>query len=177
MKVYKNKLIMVTEKEFNWEKIRSSENVSEFLYEVVEIDKEPEEVLVLLCLDNAKNIVSYCDVSRGTINKSIVHPREIFKRAILSNASAIIVSHNHPSGKVEPSIEDKLITEKIALSGQLLGIELLDHIIIGKNGDYYSFLDNFEESLMESNKNLSYKFVKKKLLDEDKKKGDFDNEK
>lgn len=79
-------------------------------------------------------------VSVGTINASLVIPREVFKSSILANASAIIGLHNHPSGNVKPSKEDMIVTRKLQKCGQLLGIELLDHIIVGgTNGKMLSF--------------------------------------
>ena len=76
----------------------------------------------------------------GTINASLVIPREVFKSSILANASAIIGLHNHPSGNVKPSKEDMIVTRKLQKCGQLLGIELLDHIIVGgTNGKMLSF--------------------------------------
>ena len=79
----------------------------------------------------------------GTNNASIAHPREVFMEAIKANASAVVVMHNHPSGNVLPSEEDKNITEKLVQSGHMLGIPLLDHIIT--NGEeYYSFYDEFK---------------------------------
>ena len=77
-------------------------------------------------------------VSIGTLYSSLVHPREVFKTAILSNAASIILFHNHPSGDPEPSTEDTTITKRIKEAGTLMGIELLDHVIIGSEGRFYS---------------------------------------
>jgi DNA repair protein RadC len=74
-----------------------------------------------------------CTVSIGTLDSSLVHPREVFKDAILASAAAIIVVHNHPSGDPSPSAEDRRITTRLQECGTLLGIELLDHIILGDN--------------------------------------------
>ena len=89
------------------------------------------EHLVLLTLDTKNVITSITTVSIGSLNTSIVHPREVFKTAILSNASSIILAHNHPSGDATPSKEDINITDRIKESGKILGIDLLDHLIIG----------------------------------------------
>ena len=90
----------------------------------------------VFCILNMKNNL----VSVGTINASLVIPREVFKSSILANASAIIGLHNHPSGNVKPSKEDMIVTKKLQKCGQLLGIELLDHIIVGgTNGKMLSF--------------------------------------
>ena len=77
----------------------------------------------------------------GTINSSIVHPREIFKEAYLLSASSIICVHNHPSGNITPSIEDKNLTDKLVSLGLIHGIPIIDHLIIGENS-YYSFYEN-----------------------------------
>ena len=77
----------------------------------------------------------------GTINNSVVHPREVFKEAYLLSASGIICIHNHPSGDVNPSREDKVITLKLKEIGLIHGIKIIDHIIIGSNS-YFSFFDN-----------------------------------
>lgn len=102
------------------------------------LDGVDREHLVLLTLDTKNKVTSINTVSIGSINTSIVHPREVFKTAILSNASSVILSHNHPSGNVKPSKEDIDITKRIKECGRILGIELLDHVIIGD--DKYSSL-------------------------------------
>jgi DNA repair protein RadC len=82
-------------------------------------------------------------VSLGTANSVGVHPRDVFRLAIARNACAIIVGHNHPSGDVQPSEDDRLITQRLKEAGALLGIPVLDHIIVGASGDgeIYSFAD------------------------------------
>jgi DNA repair protein RadC len=72
-------------------------------------------------------------VSIGILDSSLVHPREVFKNAIVASAASIIVAHNHPSGDPTPSIEDKRVTQRLYEAGQLLGIDLLDHVVIGDN--------------------------------------------
>lgn len=105
------------------------------------LDELDREELIVACL-NAKNEVNSINVvSIGSLNNSIVHPREVFKAAILSNAASIVMIHNHPSGDVTPSKEDKEITLRIKESGIILGICLVDHIIIG-NDTYYSFKEH-----------------------------------
>ena len=100
-------------------------------------DLRQEEIRLIML--NAKNkIIAHKTISKGTINASIVTPREIFFPAIKMMASSIILAHNHPSADVTPSSEDKNITEIVARSGKLINIKLLDHIIIGKN-KIYSF--------------------------------------
>lgn len=99
------------------------------------------EHLAALFVNHKKQIQSIHEISVGTLNGSLVHPREVFKAAILANAAGIILAHNHPSGHLEPSEEDKMVTKKIQDAGVILGIELIDHLIISQNG-CYSFLEN-----------------------------------
>lgn len=94
------------------------------------IDRE-ELIICSLDTKNQPNTINV--VSIGTLNSSLVHPREVFKPAILSNAASIIVAHNHPSGDPSPSKEDLNITQRLKECGKLLGIDLIDHIIIGDN--------------------------------------------
>ena len=103
-------------------------------------DKKQEHVYCLY-LDSKKKIIKEKLLFLGTINYSMIHPREIFKEAYLSGATAIICIHNHPTGDVTPSKEDYTMTYHLKQVGDLLGIPLVDHIIIGKN-HYYSFFEN-----------------------------------
>lgn len=95
--------------------------------------KDTQEVVRLLCLNTKNHIISTKEVFKGSLNSSIVHPREIFKEAINLSAASIILCHNHPSGDPTPSIEDINITKRIKSCGEIMGIELLDHVILGKN--------------------------------------------
>ena len=97
-------------------------------------DLQAEEVFSIVTLDTKNNVTGAFEVSRGALNDSIVHPREVFKRAILQNASSIALMHNHPSGDPIPSIEDLQITKRLEEAGKILGINILDHIIFG---DYF----------------------------------------
>ena len=103
-----------------------------------EIGDLTQENLVLLCLDTKNCINSYSVVHIGTLNQSIAHPRDIFQRAFLSNAARILLVHNHPSNNCVPSADDIDFTERIEECGRIVGIELLDHIIVGTS-NYYSF--------------------------------------
>ena len=100
---------------------------------------ETKEHFIALHLDG-KNRIVCCDmVSTGSLNQSIVHPRELFKTALLSSAAAVILLHNHPTGDPTPSTEDIEITRRLREAGDLIGIRVLDHIIIGDS--YYSFAE------------------------------------
>ena len=102
------------------------------------LDREHFQVMLL----NTKNaLLGIETVSIGTLSSSLVHPREVFKQAIKRSASAIILVHNHPSGSCEPSRQDKTVTEQIMKAGEIVGIEVIDHIIIGENC-YYSFREH-----------------------------------
>jgi DNA repair protein RadC len=88
------------------------------------------EIFAILILDGKNRVVSIHKVSEGSLNQSIVHPREVFKAAILANAAAIIMAHNHPTGDPTPSREDIEITRRLREGGELLGIKVLDHVIV-----------------------------------------------
>jgi DNA repair protein RadC len=97
------------------------------------------EHFIAVSLNSANQIIGINTVSIGSLNQAIVHPRETFKAAILCNAAAIILAHNHPSGSTKPSQEDRDITDRLTKAGELLGIKVLDHIIMGEGSDYFSF--------------------------------------
>jgi len=99
-----------------------------------------KEHFVILLLDGKNRIIREEQVSEGSLNQSIVHPREVFKPAVKESAAAVILVHNHPSGDPAPSREDREITRRLKEGGDLLGIRVLDHIIIG-DGSYLSFVE------------------------------------
>lgn len=102
-----------------------------------EYRQEAQEVLSLICLNTKGKIVSMLELTRGGLSSAQIHPREIYKSALLANAASIILVHNHPSGDPAPSPQDIEMTRKIKEAGELLGITLNDHIIIGDD-DYCS---------------------------------------
>lgn len=98
------------------------------------------ELLCVVNLSSSNMPINGNIVSMGTLNGSLVEPREVFKTAILSNAAKIIVMHNHPSGYLNPSKDDIMVTDRLLQAGELLGIPLVDHIIVGPhNSSYFSF--------------------------------------
>ncbi|MEK7315640.1 MAG: DNA repair protein RadC [Candidatus Eisenbacteria bacterium] len=97
------------------------------------IGREDREHFVAVLLSSRSTVIGIETISIGSLNASIVHPREVFKPAIVHSASAIALAHNHPSGDVTPSEEDLAITRRLKEAGRLLGIELVDHIIVGRN--------------------------------------------
>ena len=103
---------------------------------------EDREHFVVMMLNAKNRIIGINTVSVGNLTASLAHPREVFKPAILANAAAILVAHNHPSGDTSPSQEDIALTRKLYEGGQLLGITLLDHIIVGDQDHWYSFQDD-----------------------------------
>lgn len=100
-----------------------------------------QEHFICISINGANEVMKTRVVSVGLVNKTQVHPREVFADPITDRASAIIVAHNHPAGILTPSTEDKEITEQLKSSGETLGIRLLDHIIFNHKG-YYSFLES-----------------------------------
>lgn len=105
------------------------------------IVNEYQEYFYCLYLDSNKKVLSEKLLFMGTVNESMVHPRDVFKEAYLVNATAIICVHNHPTGDVRPSKEDIVVTDRLNEIGYLMGIKLVDHVIVSKN-KYYSFLEN-----------------------------------
>lgn len=168
MKIVKNRLIMVKEKEIDSDSLNSTESVYNFLKNKIELHKEPEEVVVMLALNNKLNVVSYCDVARGDISQSFLNPREIYKRALVSNAKSIIIAHNHPSGDVSPSLEDTSITKIIRDAGNIMGIKLLDHIIVGEK-EYYSFFENNPTMIDNYEASRYFRITEKKEKNKNKK--------
>ena len=103
------------------------------------ISSYDREVLVCAHLDSRNRVLALEEVSKGTLSSAPVNAREVFTAAILSKSSSILLYHNHPSGSELPSTDDERTTTLIKQAGQLLGIPLLDHLIIGSGGKYFSF--------------------------------------
>lgn len=100
-----------------------------------------KEIFKVVLLNTKNEIITDVDISVGTLNSSLVHPREVFREAIRRSSNKIILLHNHPSGNCEPSKEDKNVTSRLRDCGEIMGIEVIDHIIIG-DGVYFSFKEN-----------------------------------
>lgn len=101
----------------------------------------PQEHFICICLNGAHEIMNMKVVSVGTVDQTLVHPRDVFCQALKENAAAVIVAHNHPSGNCSPSREDVETTEILLKGASLLGLELLDHVIFDKSS-YFSFMEN-----------------------------------
>lgn len=137
VKLVRERSIMYKERQ-----IRSSQDAYELIFDFLgDVDREH---FVVLCLDVKNQPTCIQTVHIGSLNSSIVHPREILKSAILSNSASIIVAHNHPSEITQPSTEDIEVTKRLAQAAHILGISLLDHLVISSTG--YSSLK--EEGLI-----------------------------
>ncbi len=143
--------------------IKSPGDIVPFLKNYAVSEKEH---FLLVTLNGGHEIIQIHVITVGTLNRTLIHPREIFSVAIRENAAAIIVSHNHPSGNCEPSREDILVTENLEKVSLIMGIDLLDHVIVSRE-NYYSFLEN----------NLLKKdFSKKNIIDINKEDNDSEKE-
>lgn len=139
---YSLKLVKEKAAEYDAPKyVKTSEDVVRVCKEVLGLHEKAEESLVCLDLNTKSAVIAIRVVSVGTINSSLVHPREVFKGALMSNANSIIIAHNHPSGETEPSVSDHIVTKELLKAGDLLQVKLLDHLIIGQDS-YYSYLDS-----------------------------------
>jgi DNA repair protein RadC len=137
--IYKISLVREGRLSCYQQQTRSSADASTLLHTYL-ADVEREHFVVIF-LTQKNRAIGVNTVSVGSLTASIVHPREVFKGAILSNAASIICGHNHPSGDCQPSQEDRAITQRLKEAGALLGINVLDHLVIGADGRYFSFAD------------------------------------
>ena len=112
--------------------IKSPTEVYQAAKQLLALHEEPEEHFCILCLNAKNKIIGVHTISIGSLNAAIVHPREVFKAAMLNNASSIICLHNHPSGDPEPSWDDIETTRRLVEAGEIIGINVLDHVIIGE---------------------------------------------
>lgn len=112
-------------------KIESTEDA---VRQLSNIKYKKQECFVVMTLDGANRLIDNVIVFQGTLNQSLVHPREIFAKALEDRAAKIIVAHNHPSGNLEPSKDDIMITGKLKEAGRIMGIDVLEHIVVSKDG-------------------------------------------
>lgn len=141
LQINKYSLRLVKEDSYNYglEKIRAGSPAEVVkILRSIELEYRTQETVILITVDIKANITGIMEVTTGTIDSSLLHPRDIFQRALLNNAKSIILAHNHPSNNTEPSSDDIEVTQRIEEAGKILDIELLDHIIIGED-NHYSF--------------------------------------
>ena len=120
--------------------IATASKAYEHLHEYHHLDREH---FIAITLDGSSRVINTHTISIGTLNQSLVHPREVFYPAIKDKAAAIIIAHNHPSGQLFPSRADKQVTTRLKDAGKLIGIDIIDHIILTPDG-FYSFQDEGE---------------------------------
>lgn len=137
-----NKLTeLLKEKGLNYKtsntRLTNPRDIAKMMNDVFQLNKMAEEYIYMIAFDTKNKPIGFFEISHGTINTSILRPREVFLKALLVGAVNIVLVHNHPSGDIVPSREDIRATKRIEESGKLIGIGLLDHIIIGD--DYLSF--------------------------------------
>ncbi len=122
-------------------RITTADNVADIIRDTIGDNIDTKEYFCLVTLDGASRVIRSEVIHIGTLNQSLVHPREVFRPAILDNAAAVVISHNHPSGTLEASRADIQITNRLKDVAKLVGIELLDHVIVTADG-HYSFSED-----------------------------------
>lgn len=118
--------------------LKGPDSVREFIQS--QLTNAEREIFMVIFLDNQHRVIKHCPMFSGTLNHVEVHPREIVREAMKSNAAALILAHNHPSGRAEPSKADRVITERIIKVCLFMEIQVLDHLVIGR-GEYVSFAE------------------------------------
>jgi len=129
------KLILIKERKKVPYKIKSPDMMAPLVEPMRHL---PEEQFVCFHLNAQMEVIGFQIISHGTVTESLVHPREVFKGAILCNSHSILVAHNHPSNSIKPSEEDWKITETLISAGKMLGIPLIDHLIVTTHDDIVS---------------------------------------
>jgi DNA repair protein RadC len=137
MKITKYSIKLVREVSAEYESIKGMTATNpivsaEAFEKIFDLSSCPQETLVMLSLDNRNQIIGANKISVGGLSSTIVEPKNIFQYALLQNAAAIVIAHNHPSGVLEPSNDDIRLTATIEEAGDFLGIQLLDHLILGE---------------------------------------------
>lgn len=135
------RLMLVKESEHvceSLEAVKEPEDIAKMMKEIYKLDKRAEEYAYVIGMNNAGIVVGVCEISHGTVDRSVVSSFDVFKRLLLLGTPRFLFVHNHPAGNPAPSAEDRDLTQKIRQDAILLNMELLDHIIIFKGG-YTSF--------------------------------------
>lgn len=141
MRTYQIERVQETSKKYELPSegiVRSPQDAAEIFKTVFRTENMTKEHFMLASLNTKNKVTALHVVHVGSINASIVHPRDVFQLALLDNAASIIVCHNHPSGYSDPSPEDIQVTKRLVEAGKVMGIELLDHIITGEGMSYTS---------------------------------------
>jgi DNA repair protein RadC len=122
----------------NRKTLNTPRQLAEFLTKL--LARECVEVFLIVCLSTKHRVICVHEVSRGSLDATVVHPREVFKAAALASAASIVLAHNHPSGDPAPSTDDIVLTTRMVNAGDIMGIPVLDHIVVGESS-YYSFVE------------------------------------
>lgn len=135
-----NRTMLVKEKGVNYDsgKLNSPEDIALMMRKLLHVEQMAEEHCYMIAMNSSCKVLGVFFISKGTVNVSLVTPRELYIRALLAGAVQIVLCHNHPSGNAIPSEQDIAITQKIKEAGEMININLADHIIIG-NDSYLSF--------------------------------------
>jgi len=128
--------------------VHSAQEVVEYLWH--RLSGLDREVFVCIFLDNQHGVLGIEELFHGTLNSSAVYAREVIKKALQYGAAALVFAHNHPSGVTTPSNADRTVTKKLLLAARLLEIDVLDHIIVGSRGSYYSFAEHGEMEVIKN---------------------------
>lgn len=115
-------------------KMNSPERIVTLARQYLHMHELPEEYMYMICMNNKLDMTGVFEISHGNVNSSVVGTREVFQKALLANAVSVTFIHNHPSGDPTPSREDVEVTKRLTEAGNILGIQVLDHIIIGRPG-------------------------------------------
>jgi DNA repair protein RadC len=137
--IYQVRLVRDGSQRAERKKVNAPATAAEVLHQY--LSEADREHFVVLLLDTQNQIIGIHTVTVGTLDASLVHPREVFKPALLANAASIVLAHNHPSGDPAPSPEDRAVTRQMRDAGGVLGIEVHDHIVLGDAPRYYSFAE------------------------------------
>lgn len=130
---------LVVEQSYEWGEriINSPDKVVAMIKQLFHLHRETEEFVYLICFNTRLKPIAVFEISHGTVNSSLLSPREFFQKALLAGAVKVMAIHNHPSGDTSPSREDDLMAKKLKKAGSLIGVDMIDFLIIGEG--YYSY--------------------------------------